>query len=956
MSKVIFTFLYNFVDNKELSNHWEKCLRQIDTLTKSNIYFSFNVLNPKNMADITAFFSSCGINESNLLFLQDFNIENNTSSIADATLLMIQKSIMTLKAKNIKKFVILSENACPIYDFNYILNEIIHNSKSYLYGTDLTNQNTQVLDHYFKSLPYRNQSHYFNQSMILDISHIKYFFLESTLTSINSKPTYIISNDYICISNLKNIIVAQYLNEDSKRKELNDLINSYKNEDSNYCYPTNSQLFGNFIIRKLLEERKTIFENLKILSYDFIRNNIKLNDQVYKSLKDIIITDNFKLGLKDANIITDNLTENGYQINLLKSSYISGHNSYLCNNSYQDVSTLSINPFDLYKNYLLGKLESLDLNDFIETPTLEEANSKLLRFPSLNKRFTLPKLSSLENPLTYSTWSARNMVNMLLLLKYIDLDESTSNFGEIYRKYLTILISNKLITIDGGIRLTLDKNDDKYTKKMYGRKISSEDIIIARSIGCLFINNCQEDSGIKLYTDILMQKPELNIKKVINDIIIDKLPEYGITFDNFEKFTDFIRKYHVKQSDHSSIFVDKFKTDFICILKDILAEGKFFSNKLQITNSKINKTYTIGRQLGKGGWNVAFLLEDEEDASKKLVLRHFFYNPMFIKPIDQNLKTSFFDNYSSILLTIIQKSIFNFEFVNNCTMIGIDHNEDITTSKYIFTINEKADMSCYDYFIRHTSYSKQKFLDMTSKIFTKLFFMQKTIKFIHYDLHLENIFCSYKEDDDIFTPFISDLGTSEFTINGYRFKGNPEFDRSSTDAGADNFGKDVVYYFISTIKKLYRHMLDKETGADENIIDILVWIFILFSFCITDESKVYYRSTFNNNDEFLELIYSGNAEKLKAYIKTKLSGDKEKRSRYIADGKKGKEEDYVKTIIDERAIFVIKYDFREFFIENIMPNIMSQLNLETNISNTNYYQKYLKYKNKYLKYKRKLNL
>jgi hypothetical protein len=81
------------------------------------------VINPEDKGRISMYLSDCGINDSNILFVENFNIEKQTASIADNILLMMQYSILTLKAKNIKKILVLSEHSCPIYDINYIINE-----------------------------------------------------------------------------------------------------------------------------------------------------------------------------------------------------------------------------------------------------------------------------------------------------------------------------------------------------------------------------------------------------------------------------------------------------------------------------------------------------------------------------------------------------------------------------------------------------------------------------------------------------------------------------------------------------------------------------------------------------------------------------------------------------------------------------------------------------------------
>lgn len=959
MSKIVFFFLGNIINNKEISEHWSNCIKKINTKNKLNTYFCFNVINQEDKERKSMYLSECGINDSNILFVENFNTEKQTASIADNILLMMQYSILTLKAKNIKKILVLSEHSCPIYDINYIINEIIYHSKSYICGYDIENLNTQTLISHFKDLPYTNQKYYFNETMILDINHIKYFFLDSTLQLVDPKPTYIIKNKYICGSTLKTLSIAVHLNEENKLKELYELFNSYKHENTSYCYPVHEQLFGNFIIKKINEEAGSVLNSLKITSTNIIKNNIKLNRAAYAQLYDRELLNNYNLNLHNDISHAVNISESNISIKIgLIKSYITDRELYPCACGYIDISKISINPFDLYNNYLYEKISWSDFSDLIKTSTPEELQIKLTKNPLV--KITFPPLSSVENPITYSSWSARDMVNMLLILRFIDSNTDTSNFKIIHDKYLSILTEYGIVSGNDDIKLLINKDDIKYIKNNFGNKILPDDIIISRAMGCLFIDNCKDGSGINEYSQILLETPESHIKKVINDIIIRDLPQYGLSFSSFIDFTEFIKKYHVKKEEHIKFFTKEKISEFLSELESNLAKGIFYTtNKLRITNSHINKNFTIGNQLGKGGWNVAYKLVDDDNLSKTLVLRHFFYNPMYEKPIEQNLKTSFFDNYSNILLTIIQKNIFNFEFVNNCVMMGIDENLDTKTSKYIFTINEKADMSCWDYLINMINFSKPKFLDMTIDILTKLLFMQKTIKFMHYDLHLENIFCSYQ--NDVFTPFISDLGTSEFTINGYRYKGNPEFDRSSIDEGYYNYGKDVVYYFISTIKKIYRYILDFETEYEENIIDILVWIFILFSYCITDETAQYYITTFSNNIEFFSLVCLGNIDKISKYVKNKLLADKDKRKTYKIESEKAiksgtkpnKEEDYVKTIIDERAIFNINYDYKEFDIENIIPNIMEQFNLSTNIHNSNYYKKYLKYKSKYLKYKKK---
>ena len=406
------------------------------------------------------------------------------------------------------------------------------------------------------------------------------------------------------------------------------------------------------------------------------------------------------------------------------------------------------------------------------------------------------------------------------------------------------------------------------------------------SLNLIELNNRIEASNI------LLKDPSN-----VNNIIFNELSNYGIRFDNFDNFYNFIT---IKQDQ-----------EFNNILHKSLVNNIFINDQLIIKND----IFTIGYLLGKGGWNLNYNIIDNTNSSKQLVLRYLFDNELYPKSPEHKLKISFYENYINILLTIIQEKIFKFKCVNSCIMIGL--NTNIHDKHYVYSINEKADMDCFKYFLNENIIiSKDKFINMTLKIFTKLLFMQKTINFMHYDLHLENIFCTYR--DNILDPYFSDLGTAEFSINGYEYKGNPDFIRNSKDQSNCYFGKDIVYYFTSTIKKLYRYILDINTKYEDNILEIINYIFSIFASKITNVNKKYYESTFNNNEELLILILNNNIDGIKKYMNIKLLLDKDARIKYNMSKSLDKEDDYVKTIINERAIFEINYDYKEFNTENIM--------------------------------------
>ena len=203
-----------------------------------------------------------------------------TFSLVSAVLLMIQYSLKE-KGNIFKKFVLLSTNDKPLYNYKIIYNELNGDEKSWIYYSG----ENQGYARYFLKKPYKYQGGvfttndivYVSQWMALDINHIEYFIDMSEPNYI----TYIKQGEVNCGGIMIDKIVAK--NKDSIYSQyLSSFMGSYKDKmtfeelknilDNGNCIGTDEYFFGS-IIRYHTKDLKS---NIKWLSIEELKKiNLK---------------------------------------------------------------------------------------------------------------------------------------------------------------------------------------------------------------------------------------------------------------------------------------------------------------------------------------------------------------------------------------------------------------------------------------------------------------------------------------------------------------------------------------------------------------------------------------------------------------------------------------------------------------------------------------------------------
>lgn len=212
-----------------------------------------------------------------------------TFSLVSATLLMMQYALVQ-KGDIFKKFVLLSQNDKPLYNYKVIYEELNVDNKSWIYYSD----DNAGYARYFLKASYENQGGFFStqdivyvsQWMAIDRKHIPFFI---DINGNNFK-TYKKFGTFNCSNTeLDNIIT--YTIDSDFHKQLKSFIGSYQEEftyddlikilDNGYCIGTDEYFFGN-VIKKHLKNEDELKTNIR---YETISNlNIKNKYEYVKSV------------------------------------------------------------------------------------------------------------------------------------------------------------------------------------------------------------------------------------------------------------------------------------------------------------------------------------------------------------------------------------------------------------------------------------------------------------------------------------------------------------------------------------------------------------------------------------------------------------------------------------------------------------------------------------------------
>jgi len=278
---ILFMFLGGLPFNNE---HWQKF---VETSNEKLIFVVHPMILEGFIDKINGSFWKTKYDKRELLLVDAVHHVKTawaTKSLTDAQLMMMQYAILQ-KGRIYKKYVLISPNDAPLYNFNVMYKELNSDSKSWFsfFAKKLIRQNWKKLYKHEGGIFDFDDIDLASQWCIIDDSHIEFYFDSKKLSE--NKPTYKkIEIDFKCYDKPINIVEA-ILGTDIKYQQYLDATNGYtsnklsKSELENInnaglCTVTDG-LFFNAILKHELKQR-----NLKLL------DNIKYNKIAY--LNDII--------------------------------------------------------------------------------------------------------------------------------------------------------------------------------------------------------------------------------------------------------------------------------------------------------------------------------------------------------------------------------------------------------------------------------------------------------------------------------------------------------------------------------------------------------------------------------------------------------------------------------------------------------------------------------------------
>ena len=271
-TNILFMFLGGLSTDKHTILHYRKFFNRLKKSVHNNSLYI--VVHPKNIDTFKIkekFYKNISVVD------KEHWIETKwaTRSISDATLLMMQYAF--LKYGDIfKKYVLLSPNCAPLYNFDIIYNEFNKDNKSWIQCTsdDYIGKYTPIKYYKFNGGPFdintiTNQS----QWMALDRKHLDLFFMNNNNKLI--KTYTIINNNEIISSN----------------KLFQSYLDAYKFQ--NYLYDSDNYFFIS-VISQIIKSKTDLINNIRtdipIKNDKWIRKKIEIkNDLIYQKKKFINI-------------------------------------------------------------------------------------------------------------------------------------------------------------------------------------------------------------------------------------------------------------------------------------------------------------------------------------------------------------------------------------------------------------------------------------------------------------------------------------------------------------------------------------------------------------------------------------------------------------------------------------------------------------------------------------------
>ena len=508
-NNILFMFLGGLSIDKHTIIHYKNFFNRLKKSVHNNSLYI--VVHPKNI-------DTFKINEN---FYKNISIVDKehwietkwgTRSLSDATLLMIQYAF--LKHGDIfKKYVLLSSNCAPLYNFDIIYNEFNKDDKSWIEcnSDDYRGKNTPIKYYKFNGGPFdintiTNQS----QWMALDRKHLDLFFMNNDNKLIKTYTT--ISNNEIITPN----------------KLFQSYLNSYKLD--NYNYDSDNSFFIS-VISQIIKSKTDLLNNIRTVigtkDNNWIKKKIELKNDViykkyydnYKNILNIINPDNIKeiYYIYDINNKNYILKNGKFILKTEKNPIVKGKkkginiNLITTPSTYVDWLNMSLDPDNLLRNYDIFlrrfSIKFPDIMEFLQLKTHEaislikqlEKDIKLSKYQitkfDIINNVTYPK----NHPLEYSTYNVQEIINTYNL--FVMINRLIKIKDEIYiyaiKKWKKIINDNNPIKLKSGYYDTENKN------KIYGTRINSKILNNSLNSGALFIRKLKRDSNINEYSNEL---------------------------------------------------------------------------------------------------------------------------------------------------------------------------------------------------------------------------------------------------------------------------------------------------------------------------------------------------------------------------------------------------------------------------------------------------------------------
>ena len=574
--KVVIGFLGGLPskDNLDNFNHWCSFLNS-NSIFKNNICIVVHPLKLSIDDTLISEFKECANFDDIYVVNEKHHIKTKwgAGSLTFATLLMMQYCFE--QKINIKKFVLVSNTDSPLISLDKMVSELLSSNKSYIYGSvrdenKVKNEGNLGFFNQTKLFLMNNEYYdlYYSQWMILDIQHIKIFFLNDIIN------TWIKEGDILKINTNTN---------DPKLNKLEELFLFFSKPYDGfryfgttiyYGYSIEEVFFGNIIMKYIIDntdkdeiQNTNVITNIKqnikiILKETFIKNIEEISTQIRESYENIKTNIELNYNIAPTIVNKNNCSKiyNGYFYNTSIPFFDKEVN--FIQSSFCDWSIISINPHNILRGF---NIRPVNLNNTTETNIkwlhfnikkflnienpldalniLIEYDGDLFKYNIPDpihplKPLTLidttiifnfdcvvsPIIPSAWHPCDYGSWSLKEMVNAYILMTYLkksflfmEQHNDIYNFNKAYNYYISELFKNN-ITIEiheiKGKYYSLPKLNTikNYNEHTYITMITLEQLISAKAQGSFFIRKCMNGSNISKFSDMLLNGKYFNIK------------------------------------------------------------------------------------------------------------------------------------------------------------------------------------------------------------------------------------------------------------------------------------------------------------------------------------------------------------------------------------------------------------------------------------------------------------